>query len=216
MPFGLSNAPAVFQELMSVVLQGCNDFATAYSDDIMVFSSTFEEHLEHLNIIFGKLRQHNLKLKLRKYSFLQLKTNYLRFVISEEGIKTDEKKIEAIKFLPVPTCVRKVRSFIRMCSYYRRFIPKFSQLPEPIIDLTRKYAHFKWSDTHQRVFEYLKDSLTAVPLLVYPDSNKPYVLYTDSSGTCIGACLTQECDGDEKQIYYLSHKLSRPQCNGQW
>ena len=78
--------------------------------------------------------------------------------------------------------------------------------------MTRKYAHFKWSDTHQRAFDYLKDSLTAVPLLVYPDSNKPYVLYTDASDTCIGACLTQECDGDEKPLYYLSHKLSRSQC----
>ena len=96
MPFGLSNAPAVFQELMSVVLQGCNDFATAYLDDIMVFRSTLEEHLEHLSITFGKLRQHNLKLKLKKCSFLQLETNYLGFVISEEGIKPDEKKIEAI------------------------------------------------------------------------------------------------------------------------
>ena len=209
MPFGLSNAPAVFQELMSVVLQGCNDFATAHLDDIMLFSSTLEEHLEHLGIIFGKLRQHNLKLKLKKCSFLQLETNYLGFVISEEGIKPDEKKMEAIKSLPVPTCVREVRSFIGMCSYYIRFIPNFSQIAGPIIALTRKYAHFKWSDTHQRAFEY---SLTAVPLLVYPNSNKPYVLSTDSSDTCIGACLTQECDGDEKPMYYLSHKLSRSQC----
>ena len=99
-----------------------------------------------------------------------------------------------------------------MCSYYRRFIPNFSQIAEPIIALARKYAHFKWSDNHQRAFEYLKDSLTAVPLLVYPDSNKPYVLFTDASDTCKGACLTQECDGDEKPLYYLSHKLSRPQC----
>ena len=212
MPFGLSNAPAVFQELMSVVLQGCNDFATAYLDDIMIFSSTLEEHLEHLNIIFSKLRQHKLKLKLKKCSFLKLETNYLGFVIGEEGIKPDEKKIEVIRSLPVPTCVREVRSFIGMCSYYRRFIPNFSQIAEPIIYLTRKYAHFKWSDTHQKSFEFLKDSLTAVPLLVYPDSNKPYVLYTDASDTCIGACLTQECDGDEKPIYYLSHKLSKSQC----
>ena len=99
-----------------------------------------------------------------------------------------------------------------MCSYYRRFIPNFSQIAEPIIALTRKYAHFKWSDVHQNAFEFLKDSLTAVPLLVYPDPNKPYVLYTDASDTCIGSCLTQECDGDEKPIYYLSHKLSRSQC----
>ena len=78
--------------------------------------------------------------------------------------------------------------------------------------MTRKHAHFKWSDAHQRAFDYLKDSLTAVPLLVYPDSNKPYLLYTDASDTCIGACLTRECEGDEKPFYYLSHKLSRSQC----
>ena len=212
MPFGLSNAPAVFQELMSVLLQGCNNFATAYLDGIMIFSSTLEEHLEHLSIIFGKLRQHNLKLKLKKCSFLKIETNYLGFVISENGIKPDEKKVETIRSLPVPTCVKEVRSFIGMCSYYRRFIPNFSQIAEPIVALTRKYAHFKWSDAHQRAFDSLKDSLTAVPLLVYPDSYKPYVLYTDACDTCIGACLTQECEGDEKPIYYLSHKLSRSQC----
>ena len=212
MPFGLSNAPAVFQELMSIVLQGCNVFATANLDDILVFSSTLEDHLEHLSIIFGKLRQHRLKLKLKKCSFLKVETHYLCFVINDFGIKPDELKIDAIRSLPVPTCVREVRSFIGMCSYYRRFIPNFSQIAEPIVALTRKYAHFKWSDVHQKAFEFLKDSLTAVPLLVYPDSNKPYVLYTDASDTCIGACLTQECDSDEKPIYYLSHKLSKSQC----
>ena len=89
MPVGLSNAYAVFQEFMSVVLQSCNDFATAYLDDIMVLSLTLEEHLEHLSVIFGKLRQHNLKLKLKKCSFLQVEITYLGFVISEEGIKPD-------------------------------------------------------------------------------------------------------------------------------
>ena len=208
MPFGLSNAPAVFQELMSIVLQGCNAFATAYLDDILVFSSTLEDHLEHLSIIFGKLRQHRLKLKLKKCSFLKMETHYLGFVINDFGIKLDQLKVEAIRTLPVPTCVRKVRSFIDMCSYYRRFIPNFSQIAEPIIALTRKYAHFKWTEQHQKAFEFLKDSLTVVPFFVYPDTNKSYVLYTAASDTCIGACLTQEHDGDEKPIYYLSHKLS--------
>ena len=99
-----------------------------------------------------------------------------------------------------------------MCSYYRRVIPNFSQIAEPIVSLTRKYAHFKWLDVHQKAFQYLKDSLTCVPLLSYPDSNVPYVLYTDASDTCICACLTQVCNGEEKPIYYLSHKLSRTQC----
>ena len=92
-----------------------------------------------------------------------------------------------------------------MSSNYRRFIQNFSQIAEPIIALTRKYAHFKWSDTNQKALNYLKDSLTTVPLLVYPDSNKPYVLYT-----------AQECDGDEKPLYYLSHKLCRSKCKCQW
>ena len=97
MPFDLSNAPAVFQEFMSVVLQGCNDFSTAYLDDNMIFSPTLEEHLEHICVIFDRLRQHNLKLKLKKCSFLKSETHNLGFVISEEGIKPDQKKVEAIR-----------------------------------------------------------------------------------------------------------------------
>ena len=86
MPFGLSNAPAVFQELMSVVLNDCHAFAIAYLDDILIFSTSFEEHLIHLNTIFDRLRYHGLKLKLKKCSFLQTETNFLGFVIDENGI----------------------------------------------------------------------------------------------------------------------------------
>ena len=133
-------------------LQGCDRFATVYLDDIMIFSTTLEEHMHHLKLIFGKLRQHNLRLKLMKSSFHQLETNNLGFVISEEGVKAE--KFGAIRSLPVPTCVREVRSFIGMCSYHRRFLPTFSQIAEQIIMLTRKYAHFKWSDVHQKAFEF--------------------------------------------------------------
>ena len=221
MPFGLSNAPAVFQELMSVVLQGLGDFAIAYLDDILDFSPTLEDHLQHLDTIFDRLRKHDLKLKLKKCNFLESETNYLGFIIGKDGIKPDPKKVEAIRSLPIPTCVREVRSFIGMSSYYRRFIPNFSEIAEPIIALTKKHAHYKWSAKHDEAFQYLKDSLSVVPLLAYPDTNKPYTLYTDASGTCIGACLTQSCDvaednlpnvSNEKPIYYLSHKLSKTQC----
>ena len=118
------------------------------------------------------------------------------------------------------TCVREVRSFIGMSSYYRRFIPNFSEIAEPIIALTKKHAHFKWTPIHQKAFDYL-ECLSVVPLLAYPHSNKPYTLYTDASGTCIGACLKQSCEPNEtgipnvpneKPIYYLSHKLSKTQC----
>ncbi len=200
LPYGLSGAPAIFQELMAVVLDGVSDFATAYLDDILIFSPTFEEHLKHLDIIFGRLRSHRLKLKLKKCSFVQAETNYLGFIINDSGIKPDQKKVEAIRSLPIPTCVREVRSFIGMCSYYRRFIPNFSKIAEPIIALTKKYAHYKWTPEHQKAFEYLKGSLSVVPLLSYPDPNKPYTLYKDSSDTCIGGCLTQECDDVEENL----------------
>ena len=198
--------------LMSVVLNGCHAFAIAYFDDILIFSTSLEEHLIHLNTIFDRLRYHGLKLKLKRCSFLQTETNYLGFVIDENGIKPDQKKVEAIRALPAPTCVKEARSFVGMCSYYRRFIPNFSQIAEPIIDLTKKYAHLKWTDVHQRAFDFIKDSLTTVPLLVYSDPNASYTLYTDASDTCIGTCLTQLSDNEEKPIYYLSHKLSRSQC----
>ena len=115
-------------------------FCHAYLDDILIFSETFEEHMLHLNTIFERLYEHGLRLKLKKCSFLQHQVNYRGFVIDQDGIKPDQKKVEAIRALPVPTCVKEVRSFVGMCSYYRRFIPNFSQIAEPIIDLTRKYA----------------------------------------------------------------------------
>ena len=205
MPFGLSNAPAVFQELMLVVLQGLGDFAIAYLDDILVFSPTLEDHSQHLDTIFDKLRKHDLKLKLKKCNFLESETNYLGFIIGKDGFKPDPKKVEAIRSLPIPTCVREVRSFIGMSSYYRRFIPNFSEIAEPIIALTKKHAQYEWSAKHDEAFQYLKDSLSVDPLFAYPDTNKPYTLYTDASGTCIGACLTQSCDVEEDVIPIVSN-----------
>ena len=210
MPFGLSNAPAVFQELMNIVLQGCEDFAMAYLDDVLIFSKDEKEHLQHIQIIFDRIRQHGLKLKLKKCAFFQEETGYLGFVINKDGVKPHPDKVKAIRTLAEPKNVREIRGFIGMCSYYRRYIPNFSKIAEPLIELTKKYARFKWTPNCQSAFDYLKDSLTVVPLLAYPDINKPYVLYTDASNNCIGACLTQKTDEDEeKPIYYLSHKLSK-------
>lgn len=104
-----------------------------------------------------------------------------------------------------------------MCGYYRRLIPNFSKIAEPLISLTNKYARFSWTEDCQKAFDFLKDSLTVVPLLAYPDIQKPYTLYTDASDTCVGACLTQQEQGEdgketEEPIYVLSHKLSDTQC----
>ena len=122
MPFGVLNGPSKFQELMTVVLQNCTDFAIAYLDDIIIFSPTLEEHFEDIQMVFDRLRQHQLKLKLKKCTFLQQVRNYLGFVVSEKGIKPDPEKVKSIKALPASTCIKDVRSFFGFYSYYRRLI----------------------------------------------------------------------------------------------
>ena len=156
MPFGLCNAPAVFQDLMSHVLEGLGKFTVAYLDDILIFSNTLEDHLAHIQTVFHRLREHSLKLKLKKCSFLKAETIYLGFVVNEHGIKPEEKKVNVIKALASPQSVKEVRSFIGMCSYYRRFIPHFSKIAEPLIGLTRKYAKYRWDSKCQLAFETLK------------------------------------------------------------
>ena len=207
---------------MSKVLEGQSEFAHAYLDDILVHSETLEDHKCHLQAVMDRLRQHNLKLKISKCHWLQEATEYLGFIITKDGVKPDPKKIEVMRSVPQPTCVKEIRSFIGMMSYYRKFVPNFSEIAKPLINLTKKRAKFEWDEKCQTAFEFLKESLTTVPVLAYPDPEKPYVLYTDASDSCIGAVLCQACDpseenplpkaGNEKPIYFLSHKLSPSQC----
>ena len=145
MPFGLSTAPSIFQELANIVLQGCEEFATAYLDDILIFSKNEVEHLKHIQEVFDRLRQHGLKLKLKKCSFFKRETEYLGFIINQNGVKPNPEKVKAIRNLPSPKTVRQIRGFMGMIGFYRRFIPIFLQIAEPLIALTQKYAKFKWT-----------------------------------------------------------------------
>ena len=192
----------------------------AYLDDVLVFSKTPEEHLAHLQQVMDRLREHNLKIKLPKYQFMKEETKYLGFIIDKKGIKPDLDKVEVIRAMPEPRSVREVRGFIGAIGYYRRFIPAFSRLAGPMIALTKKYARFKWTEDCQRAFDCLKEQLTAIPLLAYPDLGRPMILYTDASDKCVGAVLTQPCperDGpvpnipEEIPVYFLSHRLSETQ-----
>ena len=221
LPFGLCNSPAIFQQMANKLLLGLEDISIAYIDDILIYSrSTAEDHLEKVQLVLDRIRKHNLKLKLSKCHFLKKETKYLGFVINEQGIKPNMDKVAAIRALKTPNSKKDCRSILGMAGWYRRHIPNFSKIVEPIVELTKKYSKFKWTDKQQKAFDYLKDSLTAIPLLAYPDPNKPYILYTDASDTCIGACLVQECDEkeewipgikNEKPIYFLSHKLTDTQ-----
>jgi hypothetical protein len=159
MSYGLTNAPAVFSELMAVALDGLESFAIAYLDDILVFSHTLEEHLEHTKIVFDRFRKNGLKLKLKKCGFLQEETEYLGFAFNQNGINPDKEKVKVIRSLKTASTVKEVRRFIGMTGLYRRCIPNFSKIADPIIELTRKYGKLNWTNECQKAFDCLKKSL---------------------------------------------------------
>ena len=212
MPFGLNCAPSYFSELMNKVLSGIqHKFTLAYLDDIIIYSKTFDEHIEHIKAVFSRLRAAGLKLKMSKCEFLKREVNYLGHLVSASGIKPDPQKVSAIQNLGAPSTVKDVRSFIGMCSYYRRFIPNFAKIAKPLTELTKKNRRFDWSDQCQTAFETLRTTLTTAPILAYPDINKPYILYTDASDYAIGAALVQDTATGERVIQYLSHQLNETQ-----
>ena len=212
MPFGLCNAPATFERLMEQVLSGV-DLATAlvYLDDILVHAATFAKHLGHLRLVLTRLQQAGLKLSPKKCFLLQRRVKYLGHVISKEGVAMDEEKLEAVRDWPIPTTTKEVRSFLGLCSYYRRFVRGFSDIAHPLHQLTEKNRVFQWTDEAAKAFELLKQKLMAGPILGYPCVGREYVLDTDASDHGIGAVLSQVQEGEERPVAYYSRVLSRPE-----
>ena len=209
MPFGLKNAPAVFQRLMNQVLEPyIGKICFVYLDDIVVFSRTEEEHMEHLRLIFAALEQHNLKLKTSKCHLFREEVKLLGFIINREGITSDPVKTEAISKMAPPHNVKGVRSFLGMANYYRSLIKNFASIAQPLTRLTKKYVKFEWSKEADDAFNTLKEALCSSEVMAYPDVNKPYKLYTDACDYAIGGILVQEDDnGIERPIQYVSKQL---------
>ena len=191
LPFGLAQAPAYFQLLMDHVLQGLS-FAFAYLDDIIIFSTSESEHLEHVKIVFQRLREFGLKLKKEKCNFFKKHIQYLGHLISAAGIQPLPDKLDSIKNMPTPKNSKEIKQFLGLIGYYRKFIPRFSDLARPMTRLTRKDEKFLWSNECQHTFELMKSLLSHHPILRYPDPNKPYVLFTDASNYAWAGVLTQE------------------------
>ena len=190
-PFGLAQAPAYFQKLIKQVVKGLS-FAIAYLDDIIIFSDNEEQHLEHLEIIFERLRRFNLKLKFSKCDFFKSQIEYLGHLITPYGIRPIPGKLRAIQDMPAPRTVKQVKQFLGLVGYYRKFIPRFSDIAKPLTLLTRKNTQFHWSAACANAFNDLKRKLAQGPILKYPDPSKPYILYTDASKYGWGGVLTQK------------------------
>ena len=211
LPFGLCNAPATFQRLMEAVLPP--ELALVYLDDIIVFGKDFTTVLNKLEQVLKRLASAGLQVRPDKCSFFARETNYLGHIISKDGVRTDPSKTDAVRTWPIPQTKKQVRSFLGMCSYYRRFVKGFSEIARPLNRLTEDKTRFIWTVDCQKSFESLKEAMTSTPVLRYPDLQKPFLLDCDASGHSIGAVLSQE-DGDgEKVVAYFSKTLSRPEMN---
>ena len=212
MPFGLSNAPATFERLMEQVLAGLPlNTALIYLDDVLVAGRSFSEQIAHLRVVLLRFRKACLKLNPRKCFLLQKQVRYLGHVVSEKGIATDPEKVEAIRAWPTPTTVKEIRSFVGLCSYYRRFIAGFSDIAQPLLQCAEKT--YIWTPEAEEAFQKLKQALTEAPVLGYPKADGDFVVDTDASLTGVGAVLSQMQDGLEKVIAYYSCNLSRAERN---
>lgn len=226
MPFGLCNAPSTFQRLMQRIFgDQQSQSLLLYLDDIVIFSSTVQQHLERLEVVLGRLQREGLKAKLSKCSFFQREVHYLGHVISDQGVATDPGKIDVVANWPTPSTASELRSFLGFASYYRRFVEGFAKLAAPLhqrvaeLDGRRskkRVSHgnvSSWTSECQQSFETLKAKLVTAPVLAYADFSLPFVLEIDASHSGLGAVLSQEQGGKVRPIAYASRGLRPPERN---
>ena len=233
MPFGLSNAGTSFCHLMEMCL-GDQQYLMLlfYLDDICIFRSSADEMLNRIALVFGQLKEFNIKIKPKKSFFFQSSVLFLGHLLSKDGILPNPEKVNKVKDWPIPTMAKEEHSFLGLASYYRKFIPQFSKWANPLHNLIRPIATtkkcarvkllplahnlptFEWTATHLESFNKLKEALTSAPMLAYPDYSKPFILETDTSLKGLGAVLPKEDDkGNFCIISYASHTLKPYECS---
>ena len=219
---GLCNAPATYQRLMEEILGDLHlKTCVIYLDDILVFSKSYEDHLERLQCVFQRLRKHGLKLSPKKCKFFMERVSYVGHVVSSSGIEADISKIEKVQDWPTPTNAEEVRSFLGFAGYYRKFVKDFAQIAKPLysvmpVPVKKNARHkckdvpkWKWGIEQQQSFERLKMALVSPPILGYPNYSLPFELHTDASGQGLGAVLYQTQDGKKRVISYASRGLKK-------
>jgi hypothetical protein len=201
MPFGLTNVPATFQSVMNQIFASLlRKGVLVFMDDILIYSSTLEEHIQLLQQVFQILRQHKFYVKLSKCTFAQSAVEYLGHTISAEGVSTEPTKVQAVKQWPKPKNLKDLRGFLGLTGYYRRFIRHYGLISRPLSDLLKKGVPFTWTSVTETAFQQLKKALIEAPVLALPNFHKSFVLETDASDTGFGAVLMQE----NHPIAYLS------------
>lgn len=214
MPFGLKVAPSRFQRYINQVLADLirDGHVVVYMDDILVASETVEQHFKILREVFSRMVNNNLQLRLDKCKFLYTHIEFLGYEISEEGISPTKHGIEAVLKIPVPRSIKEVHNYVALCSYFRKFIPSFSQLAKPLYDMLKKGATFKFGEDELRAFEILKEKLVTAPVLVIYNPARYTELHCDASSMGFGAVLLQrQKDGQLHPVFFFfQNELQAP------
>ncbi|XP_074290661.1 putative mitochondrial protein AtMg00860 [Silene latifolia] len=178
-------------------------FVVVFIDDILVYSKTKAGHEEHLRIVLQTLREHQLYAKLSKCEFWLGNVAFLGHVISREGVSVDSTKIETVSKWVAPKNIAKIRSFLGLAGYYRRFVKDFSMIARPLTSLMRKDNCFKWDGSSETAFLTLKENLITAPMLALPEGSKNFEVYTDASKSSLGCVLML----NGRVIAYASQQL---------
>jgi hypothetical protein len=215
MPFGLTGAPATFQRFMNDNLKDYLDiFCTAYLDDILIYSKTRKEHVQHVCLVLDRLKEAGLYANLRKCEFFVSEVKFLGLIVGSEGIRMDPEKIKTITEWKSPTCLTDVQAFVGFANFYRRFIAEFSRIIAPMVALTKKGVPFVWDKSRQLAFQRLKDAFVDAPILRPFDWKKDVILETDASDYVSAGVLSQyDDDGILHPVAFFSKKHSSTECN---
>ena len=217
LPQGLTNSPSTFQRVMELIFGDLNlTEVVLYLDDVLVFSTTFAEHIDRLDKVFTRLEDNGLKLKGSKCKLFQTSVSHLGHVVSSQGISVDPDKVSRIQNWPTPTNAGQLRSFLGLASYYRRYVKNFSSIAAPLHALSvrsqekagKAHGPFLWTSEADEAFKVLKQALCEAPVLAFPRFDRDFVLEVDASLRGLGACLSQRDDeGDLHPVAYASRGL---------
>ncbi|CAJ0937392.1 unnamed protein product [Ranitomeya imitator] len=216
MPFGLCNAPAVFQDFVNDIFRDMlTTSVVVYLDDILIFSPDIDSHRRDVRKVFDLLRANSLYAKLEKCVFEQESLPFLGYIISAQGLAMDPAKLQAVMDWQEPHSLKAVQRFMGFINYYRQFIPHFSTLVAPLVALTKKGANPKlWSEEVSKAFLSIKSHFASAPILHRPDVDKPFILEVDASSVGAGAVLFQkDAQGRKHPCFFFSKTFTPAERN---
>jgi len=216
MPFGLRNAPSVFQRFIQDVLsEVIGSYVQVYLDDIIIYSRSLKSHIVHVRNVLKLLIENRLYVKLEKCDFHVKSTTFLGFNISCNGLNMDINKVKSILEWPTPRNTKELQSFLGLCNFYRRFIKDFAKIMEPLRKLLKNNSNFDWDNEADRSFNLLKDAFKNDELLIFPDPEKEFVVETDSSDFAVGCVLSQVSNHDNllHPVAFYSRSLNKAEAN---